>query len=180
MPVVPIDYRADKHFLPQTKIKDTDRLDLPVSSGLETGEIVRVGHWLIPVSDGVDRPAATTEYDVAWPSWVEWDYDELVGFPDANRLGQITLLMGPHRAKTRFYARVSTGLSLIPEPGMSLTVVPALAGDVAEINTEAGETVCALRDGILSGRSAAGKAAGLDRVAKCIEVSGGYCHYVTT
>jgi hypothetical protein len=183
MPVVPVSYRADNHFEPQTKIKDTDRVDFAASAGLLTGEIIRVGHWVIVVADGVDRPATGTEYpnaalnaNVAFPSWVEWDFDEVVGFPDANRLDQITCLVGPHRAKTIFYARATAGVLLVPVAGDLLTVGPAAAADVTAINAAAGgSTVCAVRDGILTARSAAT----VTPVAKCLSVSGGVLEYVT-
>lgn len=148
MPIVPVNYRGDDPFRPLDDIDKILKDDFaPVTF---TTTRARVGTWLEFSGTGVRKPTAATEVtSAAAPTWSDYDATGVSGHPDAYRLGLITMLVGAHRGRTRYFARVGgAGVTAIVT-GSPLTVWPAAAGDFAAINTAAGATVCELNDGLL-------------------------------
>ena len=146
MPIVPVNYRGDDPFRPLDDIDKILKDDFaPVTF---TTTRARVGTWLEFSGAGVRKPGGEVAYAAA-PTWSDYDATGVSGHPDAYRLGLITMLVGAHRGRTRYFKRVAPQNAIVT--GSPLTVYPAItgAGDVTPINTAAGATVCETNDGLL-------------------------------
>ncbi len=146
MPIIPVNYRADDPFLPLDDIDKIAKDDFaPVNF---TTQRARVGTWMEFSGAGVRKPTGEV-VQAAAPTWSDYDSTGTLGHPDSFRLGLLTILVGPHRGRTRYYKR--TGLPNAIFAGSPLTVFQTVAGAPEEdvINTEAGATVVEVNDGLL-------------------------------
>ena len=185
MPIVPINYRLDDPFLPLTDIDKIDKDDFaPAAAGAISTGRARVGTWLEFLGAGglMQKPTAGAEVPVAAaPTWSDYDSAGLAGHPDSFRLSLLTMLIGSHRGRTRYYIRQAVGFTAGFDPlvdtndvGSPLTVWGCLAADVVIINAAAGATVVEAGDGCLGIASVATEAA----VALCLRGPvNGYIEY---
>jgi len=156
MPIIPINYRGDDPFIPLSDIDKIDKDDFAPLAGW-TGR-ARVGTWVeFSGAGGTVRKPTAEVVVAAAPTWSDYDSAGLAGHPDSFRLSLLTVLIGSHRGRTRYYKRVGAPEVLTTSVGAQLTVWPAVAGatEVDVINTAAGATVVEANDGILGINSTA-------------------------
>jgi hypothetical protein len=67
----------------------------------------------------------------------DFDPNDVVGHPDASRLGQLTLLVGQHRGRTVYWQRAG-GPAVAPDAQMYAHIELASAGTVTAITALAG------------------------------------------
>ncbi len=152
MPIVPVNYRGDDPFIPLTDVDKIDKDDFaPNTGGLLAAGRARVGTWLEFFGNNglMEKPAVGVETDVSCaPTWSDYDSTGALGHPDSFRLGLLTMLIGSHRGRTRYYSRAVSPV-VAGSVGAPLTVYPLVVGEVATINTEAGAVICEIGDGVL-------------------------------
>ena len=148
MPIIPQNYRLDDPFIPLSDVDKIDKDDYAPVSGF-TGR-ARPGTWLQFAATGVQKPGGEVKFAAA-PSWSDYDSTGVAGHPDAYRLGKITVLIGSHRGKTRYFKQTTNP----PTAGALLSITTADATEeVVPINAAAGATVIETGDGVLRASSA--------------------------
>jgi hypothetical protein len=150
MPIVPINYRLDDPFIPLSDIDKIDKDDFAPLTGW-AGR-ARPGTWVeFSGAGGTVRKPTGEVLVAAAPTWSDYDVAGLAGHPDSFRLSLLTILVGSHRGRTRYFKRTGAPTVAGASVGLPLTVFQCVAGATEEdvINTAAGATVVEVNDGLL-------------------------------
>lgn len=144
MPVVPANFRAGSPFQPLDPVNQITKFDGAVAGG--QGRI-QDGTWVRWTATGVQKAGGTLQgIKASFCCFSDFDQNDVLGHPDASRLGQVTLLVGQYRARTLYWQRLGPN----PAPGSFGEVGQASGGTAGAINTDAGVgDACVTNDGVL-------------------------------
>jgi len=197
MPVVPVNFRIGAAFQPLDDLKSIIKFDGVVNQAILTGRS-QDGGWYAWTGAGVALAGAFATPSVGiksvYVSISDFDANDVVGHPDASRLGQMTLLTGQHRARTQYWIRAGSAnittpnggaplaaASVAPAVGMRLGVTLADAPTAAAINAAVGANSCTLNvEGCLFSNQVIGVRTD-EAVAICLSApdANGFIEYVT-
>jgi len=146
MPIVPANFRQGAAFQPLDSASDIIKFDGVVAAA--QGRI-QDGTWVQWTATGVQKPAGVVQgIKSAFCAFSDFDQNDIIGHPDASRLGQVTLLVGQYRGRTLYWQRGGT----MPAPGLfaEVDVASAVGATVAAIVADAGVADAVVgTDGIL-------------------------------
>jgi hypothetical protein len=121
----------------------------------------------------------------------DFDANDVVGHPDASRLGQMTLLTGQHRGRTQYWIRAGSAnittagpvvaASVAPTVGMRLGVTLADGPTATAINNAMGANSCTAGvEGCLFSNQVIGVLP-VEAVAICLSApdANGFIEYIT-
>ena len=158
MPVVPVNFRAGSAWQPLDDVRSVPKFDGVVNQASLAGRS-QDGGWYAWTGAGVALAGAFATPSVgaksAYVSMSDFDANDVVGHPDASRLGQMTLLTGQHRGRTQYWIRAGSlnittpnagaplaAASVAPAVGMRLGVTLADGPTATAINAAMGANSC--------------------------------------
>jgi hypothetical protein len=168
MPVVPVNFRGGADFQPLDNVKDITKFDSTVAAAVTNR--IQDGTWVVHGPNGVVRngvfPGTHLGIKAAFCSFSDHDPNDVIGHPDSGRLGQVTLLVGQYRGRTRYHLSPEATGSIVTAaapggenataigPGSLLGVVGVDAASIARITGAAplgngDATSCIAGDGVL-------------------------------
>ena len=175
MPVVPGNFRAGAHFQPLDDLRSVSKMDVATAAATR----VQDGTWVL--ATGAKAGGVVTGAKGALVCMSDFDPNDVVGHPDASRLGQLTLLVGQHRGRTVYWQRAAGGANT-PAPGAyahvnqasGATTVPAI---VALAGADA--TTVLATDGVLETTGAGVAAANAVALILTAPDANGFVEYIT-
>ncbi len=194
MPVVPVNFRAGSAWQPLDDVRSVPKFDGVVDQVSLAGRS-QDGGWYAWTGAGVALAGAfggpSLGAKSAYVSMSDFDANDVVGHPDASRLGQMTLLTGQHRGRTQYWIRAGSAnittagpvvaASVAPTVGMRLGVTLADGPTATAINNAMGANSCTAGvEGCLFSNQVIGVLP-VEAVAICLSApdANGFIEYIT-